>query len=324
MGLKPDFQILADNKNITGIIAERLVELRIDDDAGFQSDSATIVLDDHHGEIEVPKTGVELTIDLGYENELQRMGIFTVDEVEISSPPYRLSISARAAKMKQSLKAPKDRSFHDISLGDLIKKISAEHDYGVSISESLAEIQLKQVDQQSESDLNLMTRLAKESGATFKLTVNKLVFIERSKSKSVSGQNVADISIADDQVQSYRLMTADRNKYTRVIAKYRDLESAKEVQVSEGTGDPAFTIRRVYPDASSAVAAARAKFESLQRGTGSLSLSIIGDALIRAERIIELTELRNKINERWLCRQVSHSITPNGFITNITAETPHG
>ena len=96
---KPDFRIVADCHDITSIIRSRLVSLSLTDEAGLQSDTLELVLADHDPSrrIVLPPTGAELEVWLGYAGALCRMGLFVVDELELSGPPGRLVIKAKAA-----------------------------------------------------------------------------------------------------------------------------------------------------------------------------------------------------------------------------------
>lgn len=83
--MQPVFKILANNDNVTELIKERLIRLSITDEIGFVSDAATIVIDNHDDQVEVPARGAELEVYLGYDvDALVKMGKFMVDEVELS------------------------------------------------------------------------------------------------------------------------------------------------------------------------------------------------------------------------------------------------
>src|SRR5690554_3922674 len=111
--MKPDFRILADRQDITARIRDRLLSLRITDEAGIQSDTVEILLDDRDGRIEWPAHGVELEVFLGDgRSGLSRMGLYVVDEVEHSGPPSSLTIRGKAADMRAAIKAPRTRSWH--------------------------------------------------------------------------------------------------------------------------------------------------------------------------------------------------------------------
>ena len=78
--MRPIFRILADQQDITDTIRDRLLSLRITDEAGNQSDTVELQLDDRDAKIQWPSHGAELEISLGAgENQLTRMGLYIVD-----------------------------------------------------------------------------------------------------------------------------------------------------------------------------------------------------------------------------------------------------
>ena len=60
--MRPIFTILADQQNVTDTIRDRLLSLRITDEAGTQSDTVEIQLDDRDAKIQWPRHGAELDI----------------------------------------------------------------------------------------------------------------------------------------------------------------------------------------------------------------------------------------------------------------------
>ena len=44
--MRPDFRIFANQQDVTQLIAERLLSLQIQDEAGIKSDTLTLTLDD--------------------------------------------------------------------------------------------------------------------------------------------------------------------------------------------------------------------------------------------------------------------------------------
>lgn len=94
--MQPVFKILANNDNVTELIKERLIRLSITDEIGFVSDAATIVIDNHDDQVEVPARGAELEVYLGYDvDALVKMGKFMVDEVNF--PGRRTKSALRPA-----------------------------------------------------------------------------------------------------------------------------------------------------------------------------------------------------------------------------------
>ncbi|PPE03090.1 Phage late control D protein (GPD) [Holospora curviuscula] len=102
----PDFNIWAQGNLITGLIKQRLISLRITDEAGITSDSVEICLDDRDSLIEMPSSGSKLQVHLGYiETGLVSMGLYIVDEVTLEDHPQVMKIKGHAADLKASFKS---------------------------------------------------------------------------------------------------------------------------------------------------------------------------------------------------------------------------
>ena len=87
-----------------------------------------------------------------------------------------------------------------------------------------------------------------------------------------------------------------------------------------GSGEPSFTLRRLYPTAGEARAAARAKLAALKRGTARLSVTLApGNPLAAAESQLELTGFRAGIDGIWICRIVRHVLDRGGYSTRAEA-----
>lgn len=137
--MTPDFTIAADTKDATASIKARLLSLEISDSDGIQSDRLTIKLDDRDQALEMPRTGAELAVSLGYvETTLTDMGKWAVDTVDLSSPPNTMTIHANAINLSSSstasgktntLKQPKTRAWDNISIADIVASIAKEHGY---------------------------------------------------------------------------------------------------------------------------------------------------------------------------------------------------
>ena len=126
--MKPAFRVIADGADITGKIAERLLSIRVTDEAGITSDQVEIALDDRGGEISLPPTGAELSVSLGYENGIiYNLGKYSVDEVEISGPPWSMTLRGKAADMKASLKSWRKADYHKTTLGKILTTIAQRH-----------------------------------------------------------------------------------------------------------------------------------------------------------------------------------------------------
>ena len=91
--MRPDWRILIDGQDRSEAFRARLLSLTITDESGYYSDTVSVRLDDRDGRIVLPRLGVEMVVQLGYE-EIGRveMGRYTVDEIELSGPPYSCAL----------------------------------------------------------------------------------------------------------------------------------------------------------------------------------------------------------------------------------------
>ena len=321
--MTPDFKILADSQDVTAIIRDRLLSLSVTDVAGIQSDTVEIRLDDRAPHIDLPRTGAELAVSLGYrETGLARMGLYVVDEVGLSGPPDSLIIRAKAANMRKAFKAPKSRSWDGITIGDLVATIAAEHGYTAKVAESLAAVAIGHLDQSEESDLHLLTRLAKDHGAVSKPAGGLLLFVPKGEAKSASGIKLESVTCRCSDLTRHNVTIAERGKYAAVQARWRDLQTAQDVVITVGEGEPVFVLRHSYPDAAIATAAAKAKLEAFERGAATISGSTPGNNKLMAEGTLTLSDGRLGLVGAWLLKQVTHVIDNGGYRCDCEGETP--
>jgi hypothetical protein len=321
----PDFRILADSVDVTAAIRARLLSLSMTDEAGWQSDRFEFSIDDRGGTVAMPATGARLEVSLGYrETGLAPLGAFVVDEVVISAPPMTMTVRAKAADMRRTLKEARTRAWHETTFGAIVAAIAGENGYAARVSPDLADIPIPHLDQTAESDINLLTRLAEQYGATVKAANGALLVVPRGLGKTASGRILPAIALTPAELMRWSVTLAERGKYAAVQAQYRDLASGRDVPVTVGeapTGQPVYVLRTPYPDTAQAQAAARAKLEALERGKSSVDLTLIGRTDVMAETWITLQGFRPGADGTWWLTRVEHRLDRSGFSTECTGES---
>lgn len=333
MDYDPNFRVVANSEDITATIADRLKSLRITDEAGTTADTLEISLADHDPEqpIAMPPTGAELEVFMGYGLDLKRMGLFICDEIELSGPPNEMVIRARAAPYEKSkggksdIQTQKTRSWKkDTTIGAMVKKIAGEHGMEAVVSAGLASIKLPHTDQSSESDMNLLHRLAKKYDAIAKPAGGKLLFVKRGESKTASGSAMPAFSVTYGEVTEFRVTLAKRNSAGTVISYYKDIDSAKRKEVVIGEGDPVRRLRMGYKDQPSALEAAKAEQRKRARGEASVTVTMPGNPDIAAEAMMTMVGFRDGVDGDWLVSRVEHYMGPAaGYRCNIEGEKPN-
>jgi len=322
--MRPAFKIRADQVDVTAVIRDRLLSMRIEDEPGWKSDRVELYLDDRDGRIARPAKGAVLDVSIGYsETGLTHMGRFTVDEVEISGPPHRIGIFAKAADMRSEMKQPITKSWDGVTIRDLVSTIASSHGLAPAISPALAGKFYNHVDQTEESDLHLLTRLARDLDAIAKPASGRLLFVTRGESKSITGKPLKHAVITPEDLADWRMREADREKYTAVIAHFQDVDGGDRVPVRAGEGSPVYTIRRTYPDQAQAYSAAVARLDALQRGAATLACKGRGRTDLVAEGTAALSGFRDGLDGEWTITRATHVFSgTEAFETSFEAETP--
>lgn len=321
--ITPDFRIIAEGSDITAAIRRGLLSLSITDEAGFSSDKTEIKLDDRDGKIALPRTGAKLEISLGYkETGLVNMGLYVVDEVTVESPPQSMVIRAHAADMREALKAPRTRTWGKITLGDLVNSIAGEHSLNPKIADELAAFEIPHLVQTEESDLHLLTRLALAHDAITKPANGFLLFAPKGQAKSVSGTLIAPVFLTSQDITSWQATFAERGKYGAVEGFWHNKQTAQQEKVKIGDGAPVYTIRHTYDTKEQLEKAAKAKLNQLQRGTGTLNISLPGNPSFMAEGKLTIIGIRSGADGDWSITSVEHQLDNSGYVCRINAQTP--
>lgn len=329
----PSYQVIANGSDITARVQDRLISLTLTDATGMESDVLEIVLSDSDpaNPIQIPATGAELELFIGYDGANQRMGLFVCDEIELAGWPGEMTIRARAAVYDKSkggktdLQTQKNRSWpKDTKLADMVSKIAKEHGLEPAVAQSLQSITLPHIDQLDESDINLLTRIAKKYDAIVKPAAGKLALAKRGESKSVSGKPLPAVAVIPSRCTRWRMVQSKRETAGMVVAYWQAVKSAKRKEVKVGTGEPVRRLKSYYPTEEMALAAARSDLQRRARGKQTLALSVIGDPSIAAESPLTLTGFHPGADGDWLITRVAHRIDPSsGYSCDIEAETPN-
>lgn len=326
---RPDFSLSADGNDITTVIQKNLISLTLTDNAGSESDrlAITVSLPDS---VATPKKGAVLRLGLGFNGELIDKGQYVVDEVTSSGPPRRVQIVANAAPMdnrKQpgSLQTQKTRSFDDVTLGDLVKIVASDHGLVPRINSELDSIKITHVDQVGESDMNLLTRLAKRYGAVSKPANGYWLFLKEGEGKSASGKALTSITIQPHQVTTWQCRFSSRNDVRRVVATYHDLESGDTKEVSTGIGEPEFRIVFKYPNYEEAEAAVLARAKSVKSGSDTLDVTMPARSSLMAlvaEGHVSLDGFGDVEDGNWRLKSVEWSLSESGLQLRLSGD--HG
>lgn len=229
----PIYRITVDGTDITTTVQGRLIDLTLTDNRGFEADNLELRLDDTDGLLDLPPRGALIRLAIGWRDSgLVDKGTYTVDGVEHSGAPDVLTIHANSADLRTGLTTQRERSWHDVTLGDIVTTIADENDLEPVIQATLAGQYIEHIDQTNESAVNLLTRLAKQFDAIATVKNGNLLFIPAAGGVSASGIALPTVSITRQSGDQHRFSIADRDTYSGVKATYHDVDAAQKGEVT--------------------------------------------------------------------------------------------
>ncbi len=183
----PAFSIVIEGKDVTTVLDTRLMSLTLTDNRGFEADQLDLELDDADGLIALPRRGAVIQLALGWKGQpLFPKGAFTVDEIEHSGAPDRLTIRARSADFRETLNTRREKSWHQTTVGEVVKEIAARHNLKVALGKDLTDKALDHMDQTNESDASFLMKLARQYGAIASVKDGNLLFIRQGQGRTAS------------------------------------------------------------------------------------------------------------------------------------------
>lgn len=354
---RPIYQLGANGEDITIKLQNRLINLTLTDNRGFEADQLDITLDDSDGLLDLPAIGATLALSLGWQHSgLVDKGSYTVDEIEHSGTPDLLTIRARSADLRGSLTEQKERSWHNKTVSAIVTTIAGEHELEPIISNSLASEKVDHIDQANESDASFLSRLAEQFDAISTVKQGKLLFIKAGDATSANGEPLPPVTITRAVGDQHRFTLADRGNYTAVKAFYYDRGKAKKGYVivdkntpkptekkktgkrrkgKNQTDKPAKTVKPIEPSADStkvlrhtyaneanAWRGARAAFDKLKRGTAEFSITLAyGRPELFPEVPVTVEGFKPVIDSTgWLLTKVTHNLGDGGYTMQVEME----
>ena len=324
---QPDYRLSVNGQDITPKLGGRLIELRLSESRGEEADQLSLTLDDADGRMAIPPKGATIDVQLGWAGQLVDKGSFVVDETEHSGAPDRISIRARSANMGQSLRQRTSRSWHNTTLGTIVQELAQANDLPARIAPALAQLPVQHLDQTNESDLHLLTRLARQHDAVATIKKGQLIFLPINSRTTASGQPLDSIHITRSSGDQHRWHTAERTSYTGVQAHWHDTHSAQTHTVTAGQeGDNTKTLKDTYATEREASAAAQAELQRIDRGAATLSLTLaLGRPHLMPQSSVTVQGFKPEIDgQDWLVKTVEHTIADGGYTTRLECERGGG
>ncbi|AZV46838.1 phage tail protein [Nautilia sp. PV-1] len=304
----PDFKIEVNGKDVTKTVKQHLVNLSLKDEAGDATDDLTLNFDNLFVR---PNYEDKIKVWLGYkETGLYYCGAFLVQTTEKNQNSLR--VSATSTNFTTEIKKKRNRSYENISLCDLVKKIADSN--SLKYKCDFKDVFFKHLSQTDESDLNLLNRIAKMYNATFNIKNDTLIFIKK------QGDNDLPVfEINRKNVSSWTIKYANKTLYKSVKATWHDTKENKQKEVIFGNGEPQYVLQDTFKDKSEALKRAEGIMDLLNSGIKSGNLTIDGMNIIAGAKL-KLNGFGEDDGE-YSIKRVTHNLSGSGYTVRVEFES---
>lgn len=331
MDFRPLVQVTINGVPLSGFVFSQLSSVRVSDTAGFISDTAEITFANTSplSRFAMPEPGAEVAIALGYLGEFWQMGLYIADEVEESSPPRMITAVCRAKAQgeTQSGFAPisqqKSRSWPaGMTLKAIATTIAGDNGLEPAVTEAAGSIVPGHIDQLDESDLSVLTRIAVLHDLIAKPAGGVLYVGRRAEGVKASGQPTVTVVLQEADVTRWSMRRGLSEATGTIIATYRDLEKAEDVEVKVGDAEPVRRLRQRFRSEEEARAVATAESRRAGRAKETLEVELPGNPSIAAEGRLIPIGFSAAASGVWVVKTATHEVSEGGYRTMAQCERP--
>jgi len=323
----PDFVIKYEQKDITSNIKPYLLGITYTDYLGGQSDELQVEFEDVDGRwlrAWYPEQGDSLTISVGDQfTGLVNWGNFEISELEHEHPESNISLKALSTGITRSSRTMHPKAYEKTTLEKIVRTIAAR--LRLSITGTVTNIKIERVTQYQESDLEFLTRLAREYGHTFKIVDKTLVFhanAELAKQEPVAILNPTDIKSSRLRdlikgVPEEAVVTGydAKKKTTRRVSR-----KAKPLRPKSKRATTTDTLKVVANRGESdeqMAARADAALSDAQQSQVAGTITMVGNAKLVSGQIVQLKGF-GKLSGKYLIKRSHHNIKKrSGYALDI-------
>ncbi|GLT20545.1 late control protein D [Vibrio zhanjiangensis] len=319
----PAYRIEANDNDITNSIQDSFISMTITDNEGGEADSLSITLDGSKIK-KMPTKKAKLKIALGFEDRLYPQGIFSVSNFSESGFPERVVISGTSIPMGgfsdlDSIQTQRTQIWESITLSNLLHIVASRNGLKPMIDNELGLQNIEHIDQTAESDMALMTRIAKQFGLVSKVSNDNWMILKKGEGKNARGTKAISHSIHKSDVSDYSFSSSTREESCIVEARWQDIENGTKGTVSAGSGSTVFQIAYTYPNEDEALIACNARANSQSSDNDTFDFTTSNRrGFIKAFSTGHLTASgwRAEIsNCTWKIIRITKSIDRNGGLT---------
>ena len=313
----PDYVIKYEGKDITADLKYSLLSISYTDYLGGQSDELQLEFEDTDGRwirAWYPEQGDALSLSVGDQfTGMVSWGSFEIAEIEYDHPPSVVSIKALSTGITRANRTLQPKAYEKTTLPKIVRTIAAR--LKLSVTGTVADIQIERITQYQESDVEFLSRIAREYGHTFKIVDKTLVFhanVELSKQEPVAVLNPADIKrirlrdlikgVPDEAVVTGYDAKSKQKRQSRRKAKPFRPKSKRAT-----TTDTLKIVANRGESDQQMAARADAALDDAQQSQVAGTIDLVGNVKLVAGQVVQLKGF-GKFSGKYLVKRAHHDI----------------
>ena len=319
------YKVVVNGVDYTSRFDPVMKSITVNDADGVKSDTAQISVADPNGQTYLPEPDAKVEIFLGHEGK----GVGVVFRGKVDSVSCRgtkgggreMNISAKGLDTKSKAKEPREVHRDNATFGDVAEQWAQDAEMGgVRIDPDLRAIRRDYWSMENESFVHWGDRIAREIGATFRVSDNVAIFVKRNASQTSSGQDLpAIVAKWGQNLISYDVNPYDgRPQFSRTRARWYDREQARfrEEDVTIDQQTPAEQRRRITSGSQSAARQnAGSDGQESERRKGGGSVTLLGDPQARVESPLRIEDCRPGVDGEYKITSLTHNFSKDGGYT---------
>lgn len=255
--------------------------------------------------------------------EMLDCGEFELDAVTVNGPPQTVTIKATSLPYSCAIRqTAKSKSWENTSLSAIAKNIASQNGMGVMF-ESHYDPKYTRVEQYRTSDIEFLSKLCHNAGASLKATNNVIVIFDQSEYENK--KPVRTIKFGEEGgYTKYQLSTGTNSIYTscRVSCTTSSgvvisaTEYAENYREDNGGKNQCLEVRQKVGSIAEAQALAHKMLRLHNKYEYEASFTFPGDPELAAGCVVELADF-GAWNGKYIIKQAKHSITQSGYTTQV-------
>lgn len=323
----PDFTIKYEQKDITADIKPGLISIEYTDYLGDQSDELSVSFEDIAGKWLrgwYPNQGDALSLSIGDQfTGLIDLGSFEIAEIEYDMMPSVMTLKALSTGITRANRTLQPKSYEKTTLAKIVRIVAGR--LKLSVTGTVANIQIERVTQYQERDVEFLTRLAKQYGHTFKIVDKTLVFMANTE---LAKQEPVAILLPED-IKSGRFRDLIKGVPDKAVVTGYDTKRKKVRTVTRkgkplrsnakrpSTSDTLKIVANKGESDQQLAARADAALADAQQNQVSGSLAMFGNAKLVAGQVVQLKNL-GQMSGKYLVKQARHDLRRStGYVVTL-------